>query len=85
MTQDQQAKQRITIRIQRPYLEALDRLLRNIHLRRDAYLNAVLPDEVELLERLEPNSEKSGKYLKQIRGALDDKQRSAEDPVRMVD
>lgn len=75
MSQVKLEKQRVTVRIQAPYIEALEVLLTRIHLRRDAYLNMVLPEEVELLESLESNTEKSGKYLRQMRGALSNKER----------
>lgn len=77
MSQGQQKKKRITVRIQKPYLDALDRLLQQIHIRRDAYLNHVFPGEVESLEELEPNTEKSAKYVRQLRGALSNKVRIA--------
>lgn len=77
MTTDRRDKQRITVRIQSQYIMALDNLLARIHLRRDAYLNAVLPDEVEDINSLRRNSDSAAKYLRQMRGSLGDKRRIA--------
>lgn len=69
--------QRVTFRVQKALVAALDKLLAQIHLRRDSYLNHVLADEVESLAKLKPNSERAKKHLRQLRGAVPDKARIA--------
>ena len=68
---------RITVRISASLLATFDEQLKNLHLRRDAYLNHTLAAEVEELEKLPANSARAQRFLRQLRGAIPDKARLA--------
>lgn len=56
--------QRVTIRISKQVLEKFDEILGLLHLRRDAYLNEILPNEIDELEQLPANSEAAEHLLR---------------------
>lgn len=68
---------RITVRISASLLALLDVQLKDLHLRRDAYLNYTLGAEVDELEKLPANSAGAQRLLRQLRGAIPDKARFA--------
>lgn len=70
-------KTRITVRIQPRLLTRLDDLLKQLRLRRDAYLNDTLGDEVDELDKIPANSARTQRYLRQLRGSIPDKTRLA--------
>jgi len=54
----------MTVRIQKDVAEQFNKLIGEIGLRRDTYLNRLLPREVELLSELPPNSERAARFSK---------------------
>jgi hypothetical protein len=70
-------KQRITVRISREVASQLDDVLGLLHLRRDAYLNEILPDQIDRLDELPANSERSERFLRLDRQLSQDRVRIA--------
>lgn len=54
----------MTVRIRKDVAERFNRLIEEIGLRRDTYLNRVLPQEVDLLGELPPNLERATRFSK---------------------
>jgi antitoxin component of RelBE/YafQ-DinJ toxin-antitoxin module len=54
----------MTVRIDKKVAERFNSLIEDIGLRRDTYLNRVLPQEVDLLSRLPPHSERATRFSK---------------------
>lgn len=58
------SKMIMTVRIDRTLAARFSGLMEEIGLRRDAYLNKVLPGEVERLSALPPNTDRAAKYVR---------------------
>lgn len=58
------AKMVMTVRVNKKLATAFSSFMEEIGLRRDVYLNKLLPDEVERLSKLPPHSERAAKYAR---------------------
>jgi len=63
-------KRKLTFTIRTEVLETFNMAIKSAGLRRDSYLNHVLPSEIDELLPLEPNSEKGEKQLRDMRRFL---------------
>ena len=63
-------KRKLTFTIRTEVLETFNMAIKSAGLRRDSYLNHVLPNEIDELLPLEPNSEKGEKQLRDLRRFL---------------
>lgn len=52
----------MTVRIQKDVAERFNKLIAEIGLRRDTYLNRLLPAEVDLLSEIPPHSERAARF-----------------------
>lgn len=59
-----ESKMIMTVRINQKVASTFTRLIKGIGLRRDTYLNKLLPGEVKLLQELPVNSERAAKYVR---------------------
>lgn len=57
----------MTVRLDSKVVEDLDARLRDVSLRRDEYLRGHLPNEIEVLGDLDPNSKRAAAYLQERR------------------
>ena len=70
MAQHTQSKTRITVRLNAVDWDFFNRIVKSIGLRRDAFLNRVLPDELDLFGKAPANADAGEKHAKELTKAV---------------